>query len=55
MPDMRKDKHSGAIIFDLTPSEIEVKELKDTVKGLTKELGDIKKSISDVKVGAEHE
>lgn len=47
MPTQRKDSHSGAIIFDLTPSEIEVNNLKDTVASLTQEIASIKEILAN--------
>jgi len=50
MPVSRKDKHSGAIIYDLTSSELEVKELQNTVVDLASTVNSLKKQIQDLQV-----
>lgn len=42
MPRMRKDKESGAIIFDQTPEEKAIEEMK-------KQLSDVQGSVEDLK------
>lgn len=38
MPQMRRCGESGALIFDLTPEEVEVKDLRENLQDLTNKV-----------------
>lgn len=50
MPNMRKCNHSGAIIFDLTPEEQDVKEMKAEMEAMKEQLAALMKANEQPKV-----
>ncbi|WAB24970.1 hypothetical protein M3_0019 [Lysinibacillus phage vB_LfM_LysYB1] len=44
MPNMRKCNHSGAIIFDLTPEEQDVKDMKAEMEVMKEQLASLLKA-----------
>ncbi len=50
MPNMRKCVHSGAIIFDLTPEEKEVKDMKAEMEVMKEQLAALLKANEQPKV-----
>jgi hypothetical protein len=46
MPDIRKDKHSGALIFDLTPAEKDIIDLKENYQSLSEKFDKLQEQIN---------
>lgn len=49
MPNMRKCNHSGALIFDLTPEEKEVKEMKAEMDVMKEQIAALVKASGQTK------
>jgi len=49
MPYMTKDKETGALVFELTPEEKQMKEFTYTLAKLVKEVGILTKDVESLK------
>jgi hypothetical protein len=45
MPDMRRDSHSGALVFDLTPTEKDVIDLKESYQDLSEKFEKLQEQV----------
>jgi hypothetical protein len=45
MPDMRRDPHSGALVFDLTPTEKDVIDLKESYQDLSEKFEKLQEQV----------